>query len=151
MTAQIATLQDTSDRACSSDTSVFECSRACASTLDEQMSAIEWVSKKYLGPCKNYNFKFTNVFEQMRTDISVPKSGTCGYSNRKLTFTSSCLNWTTVHRWDHMRVYRSWRSLQRVRGMVLWVLQVFTGPFNRRLVLERVWLDQASVGRRPMC
>ena len=75
MTKQIAYLQDTSDRACGSDTSVFECSRACESTLDGQISAIEWVSKKYLGSCKNYNFRFTNVFEEMRTNINVPKSG----------------------------------------------------------------------------
>ena len=75
MTKQISYLQDNADKQCATNTVAYQCSRACETTLDGQMSAIEWVSKKYLGPCKNYNFRFTKVHEEMRTEIGAPKSG----------------------------------------------------------------------------
>ena len=75
MTKQIAYLQDSTDRTCATDTVAYQCSRACETTLDGQMSAVEWVSKKLLGPCKNYNFRFTKKHAAMRTAIDAPKSG----------------------------------------------------------------------------
>jgi len=74
MTKQISYLQDSADKQCATNTVAYQCSRACETTLDGQMSAIEWVSKKYLGSCKNYNFRFTKVHEEMRTEIGAPKS-----------------------------------------------------------------------------
>ena len=42
------------------------------------------------------------------------------------------------------------RGLRRIRGVVVWVLYLRPGPFNRHLILERVRLDQASIGRRQL-
>ena len=75
VTKQIAYLQDNSDVDCATDTTVFACNRACASTLDGQLKALEWVSKKYVGPCKNYNFRYTKKHDDIRTLINVPKAG----------------------------------------------------------------------------
>ena len=106
MTKQIAYLQDSTDRTCATDTVAYQCSRACETTLDGQMSAVEWVSKKLLGPCKNYNFRFTKKHAAMRTAIGAPKSGrlkdfvTINYNLRL-----SCHNRTSFHRPDNLHLY----------------------------------------------
>lgn len=74
VTRQIAYLQDNAGRACATDIEVFDCERACETTLDGQMAALEWVSKKKMGPCNNFNFQFTNKHADIRSAISVPKS-----------------------------------------------------------------------------
>ena len=75
LTKQIGLMQNDVTKSCASETRVFSCERACTDNIDSQITALEWVSKKILGTCPFYNFKFTRIHHQIRAQLSLPKTG----------------------------------------------------------------------------
>ena len=72
VTSQIALMQSlVKTETCAENVENFDCSMGCVTTLGGALDALEDVSRQVLGKCRFYHKKFTNVQNQLRTQLNI--------------------------------------------------------------------------------
>ena len=72
LTSQISLMQSlVKTETCAENVENFDCSMGCVTTLGGALDALEDVSRQVLGKCRFYHKKFTNVQNQLRTQLNI--------------------------------------------------------------------------------
>ena len=72
VTRQIALMQDlVQTEACAENFENFDCSMGCITSVGGAIDALDDISRQVLGKCRFYHKKFTNIHNQLRTELNV--------------------------------------------------------------------------------
>ena len=72
VTKQIALMQDlVQTETCAENFENFDCSMGCITTIGGALDALDDVSRQVLGKCRFHHKKFTNIHNQLRTELNV--------------------------------------------------------------------------------